>query len=255
MTAAIVAVALVAGAPRLGAQQGAQPGAVARLLDSSRVLLAKAVPAGDAAGIRVAGALLDRALTATPDDPWLLHYLGYALYREATLAMGRDGRDAGPLLERADSLLARSAALAPIAETHALRGTVLGMMIGSNPFKGMRLGPRSSEQIEVAVQLAPKNPRVWLLRGVGAINTPAMFGGGADKAEQYLKSAIELFAGDQPAVPAPSWGRHEAHVWLGQVYAKKGKPALARAEYEKALALEPGDVWTRMSLLPALDKP
>jgi tetratricopeptide (TPR) repeat protein len=225
-----------------------------RLRDSAIALIAKALPAGDLQGLRSARALLERSLVVTPGDAWLQHYLGYALYREATLVMGRDGADAGPILERADELLEASARSGTIPESHALRSGALGMMIGSNPIKGMTLGPKSGDEMEKALAMDPTNPRVWLLRGIGAINTPEMFGGGLDKAEDFLKRSISFFAKDKPQPPAPSWGAHEAHTWLGQVYAKQGKVAEARAEYEKALAIEPNDMWVRMSLLPALDK-
>lgn len=239
---ALSAVALVAQSP------------AARLLDSSRVLIARATPAGDMEGLKSAEALLERALTVAPNDPWLLHYLGFAIYREATLKMGRYREDVGPLLERADSILDRSTHLAAIPESHALRAGLLGMMIGTSPIRGMTLGPRSGSQLERALELAPNNPRVWLLRGIGAIHTPSMFGGGLDKSEEYLKKSIDLFASDRPQPPAPSWGMAEAHMWLGQVYAKQDKKDLARAEYQKALAIEPNEMWTRMALLPALDK-
>ena len=218
------------------------------------MLIAKAAPTGDVAGFQAARALLERALTVAPSDAWLLHYTGYALYREATLSMGRDGADAGALLEKADDYLERSTRLGPMPESHALRSGVLGMMIGSNPIKGMTLGPQSGEQMEKALELDPENPRVWMLRGIGAVNTPAMFGGGLDKAEEYLKKSIVFFAKDKPQPPAPSWGANEAHVWLGQVYAKQDKIAEARAEYQKALAIEPNDMWVKYGLLPALDK-
>lgn len=214
----------------------------------------KATPAGDIGGLRTAEALLDRALTVSPNDPWLLHYLGFALYREATIRMGMNGDDVRPTLERADSILDRSSRFGSIPESHALRSGLLGMMIGNNPLRGMTLGPKSGAQMERALELGPANPRVWMLRGIGAVNTPAMFGGGLDKAEEYLKKSIELFGTDKPQPPSPSWGMYEAHVWLGQVYAKQSKKELARAEYQKALAIEPNDMWTRMSLLPALDK-
>jgi tetratricopeptide (TPR) repeat protein len=225
-----------------------------RLRDSSIALINKATPVGDVDGLKMAEALLERALTVAPNDPWLLHYLGFALYREATLRMGRDRQDVGPLIERADSILERSTRLAAIPESHALRSGLLGMMIGSSPVKGMTLGPKSGAQMERAVELAPNNPRVWVVRGIGAIHTPTMFGGGLDKSEEYLKKAIELFANDKPQPPAPSWGLAEAHAWLGQVYRKQDKIDLARAEYQKALAIEPNDMWTRTILLPALDK-
>ena len=234
------------------APQGAPP--TGRLLDSARVLIAKAYPVGDVEALHLAQALLDRALTVAPNDPWLLHYQGFAIYREASLRMGRDRDGVGPLLERADSVLDRASRVASLAETFALRSSVLGMMIGSNPIKGMTLGPHSGDQMERALAAGPNNPRVWLVRGIGAINTPAMFGGGLEKAEEYLKKSIALFTTDRPAAPAPGWGAYEAHIWLGQVYARQDRKDEARAEYQKALALEPNDMWTRMSLIPALDK-
>lgn len=230
------------------------PPPTVRLRDSAIVLMGRALPGGDLRGIKSAQALLERGLVVSPNDAWLLHYMGYALYREATLVMGRDGGDAGPILERAQELLDRSAKLGTIPESHALRSGALGMMIGSNPIKGMTLGPESGEEMEKAMALDPVNARVWLMRGIGAYNTPAMFGGGMDKAEEYLRKAISLYATDKPLPPAPSWGASEAHAWLGQVYAKQDKIAEARAEYQKALAIEPNDMWVKMSLLPALDK-
>lgn len=226
-----------------------------RLLDSARTLIERSTPAGDLDGFRGARALLERVLTVEPTNGWALHYLGYELYREITLTMGRDQGNVDALLERADDVLDRAGRAAPVAETHALRSGVLGMMIGTSPIKGMTLGPKSSAQMERALELGPDNPRVWLMRGIGAINTPAMFGGGLDKAEQYLVKSIVLFRSDKPKAPAPAWGASESHAWLGQVYAKQGKKDAARAEYQRALAIEPNDMWTKMVLLPALDKP
>src|SRR5262245_16670407 len=183
-----LAIALGAALPSgVALSQVQQGSAAAKLFDSSRAVIAKALPPGDVDAIKQAEALLERAITVAPNDAWLLHYLGYALYREATLRMGKDGEDTRPLMERADSILERSIMIAAIPESHALRSGLLGMMIGTNPLRGMTLGPKSGEQMEKAVALGPNNPRVWLLRGIGAIHTPSMFGGGLDRAEQYLK--------------------------------------------------------------------
>ena len=226
-----------------------------RMLDSARTLIDRSLPAADVDGYRNARALLERALTVEPNNAWLLHYTGYALYREITTVLGRDQGQVDALLERADEILDRASKSAEIAETHALRSGVLGMMIGTSPLKGMTLGPKSGTQMERALELGPNNPRVWLIRGIGAINTPAMFGGGLDKAEEYLVKSIALYTNDKPQPPAPAWGANESHVWLGQVYAKQGKKDAARVEYQRALAIQPNDMWVKASLLPALEKP
>jgi tetratricopeptide (TPR) repeat protein len=224
------------------------------VIDSARTEIDHAVERGDIDRLSGALALLERAATASPDDPWVHHYMGYAWYRKAILSQQMLDADPKPDLERARTTLERSIRLRPIAESHAVLSSVLGQMIGSNPIKGMTLGPKSDAEMEKAVALGPQNPRVWMLRGVGALYTPAMFGGGMDKAESHLTKAIDLFARDGAAAPAPQWGRAEAHAWMGQVQAKRKNIAAARASYQRALELEPENGWVKLVLLPALDK-
>jgi tetratricopeptide (TPR) repeat protein len=211
--------------------------------------------AGDVDQIAAARALIDRALTRFPGDPWLLHYRGYSLYREATVRMGRFGDDdVNDYLELAEADLAKSAARLPLPESYALLSSVIGQQIGSNPIKGMTHGPRSNKAMDKAIEVGPLNPRVWLLRGIGAIFTPKLFGGGTDKAHTYLTKAIQLFEQDKPVAPAPNWGRDEAWVWLGQVHEKEKRWDEAQAAYRKALEIEPRNDWVRMQLLPELQK-
>lgn len=247
---AVLALAPAAAAP-LYAWQALSP---ARVADSVQRLVEQARIAGDSAGFTGARVLLERGLAAYPDDALLLHYQGWALYVEASAARGgRSSRDLNALLEDAQRILERSAALRPIPETWALLSSVLGQRIGSSPIRGMTLGPRSGRAMARAHSLGPANPRVWLLDGIGAIFTPGMFGGGLDKAEQRLVRALELFEQDRPEPPLPAWGRAEAHIWLGQVYQRTRRPDLARTEYQRALTLEPDNGWVRFALLPALD--
>jgi tetratricopeptide (TPR) repeat protein len=224
--------------------------------DSARVEIETATALGDLNRIREAGALVERALTAFPDNPLLLHYLGYARYREATLMQGKkyDDKEYRPLLEAADSLLERSASKLPLPETYALRSSVLGQMIGSNPLRGMTLGPRSGNAMDRALELGPNNPRVWLLRGIGAMFTPSMFGGGVDKAEGYLKKALALFPNDRPTPPMPAWGYAEAYIWMGQVHKRRDRIDDARQAFNRALELQPDNGWVRHVLLPGLDR-
>jgi tetratricopeptide (TPR) repeat protein len=224
--------------------------------DSARLEIETANTRGDLNRLREAAAFVERALTAFPDDPLLLHYLGYARYREATLLQGKqpDSKEYRPILEAADSLLERSASTLQLAETYALRASVLGQLIGSNPLRGMTLGPRSNNAMERAVELGPNNPRVWLLRGIGAMFTPSMFGGGVDKAEECLTKALGLFPNDNPAPPMPAWGHAETYIWLGQVYKRRNLIGDARQAYNRALELEPENGWVKHVLLPALDR-
>jgi tetratricopeptide (TPR) repeat protein len=243
-------------APLTPALTSAQLSPRDRWADTARVTIEAAQSRGDIERLRGARALVERALTAFAGDPLLQHYYAYALYREATLLMGKrhDDQEYRPLLEQADSLLEQSASKLQLPETYALRSSVLGQLIGSNPLRGMTLGPRSSSAMDRAIELGPRNPRVWMLRGVGAMFTPAMFGGGVEKAEEYLRKAIAFFADDRPAVPLPAWGHAEAYAWLGQALHKQKRIDDARAAYAKALELQPDNGWVRNVLLPALDR-
>jgi tetratricopeptide (TPR) repeat protein len=201
--------------------------------------------------------LLDRALVAFPDDALLLHYQGYALWREAALVLGmRKPDEARPLLEAADRALERAAAGRPLPETLALHASVLGQRIAVGGMAdGIRFGPRSGALMGEAERAGPRNPRVWLLRGMNAMFAPAAFGGGLDRAETALRRAAALFESDRAAPPAPTWGQADVHVALGQVYAKQGRRDEARAAYRQVLALQPDNAWVRSVLLPALDRP
>jgi tetratricopeptide (TPR) repeat protein len=240
----------VVGLPGVARAQSA-----ARWADSARVAIENASLAGNLDGLIAARALTERALTRFPGDAWLLHYRGYALYREATLRMGRyKEKDVDSYLEQAESILKESATKQPIAETYALLSSVIGQQIGSNPLRGMTLGPRSNAAMDDALARGPNNPRVWLLRGIGARFTPKLFGGGDERAEEYLRRAIQLFENDRVSPPAPSWGRDDAWAWLGQILEEKGQWDGARRAYEEALRAEPRNGWVREELLANLSK-
>ncbi len=253
----IMAVSLVAIGAALSTRVAAQSTAAIKWADSANKLIEAGIATGQSTGLDPAIALIDRVLTVTPNDGLMLHYKGYALYRKASPMMEDEKRkaEAKALLDEADDAFERSAKTLPWPETYALRASVTGQMIGlGNPMSGMILGPRSESQMDKAVELGPTNPRVWMLKGVGTMFKPGMFGGGADKAEKELRKAIDLFANDRPVAPAPRWGHAEAYAWLGQAYAQQNKIGEARAAYQKCLELDPGNGWVLHLLLPALDK-
>jgi len=255
----LVLAALVAAvATTAGPAYGQQLTGTVKWADSASREIEAANAAGDLGRLTNAAAMIDRVLTVTPNDALLLYYRSLALYRSGTLYTGLKKNDeAKRALDEADRLLEQTIAKSPTAEALALRSSVIGLQIGlsSNPLAGMTLGPKSSGLLDRAKETEPKNPRVWLISGMSAMFTPKMFGGGADKAEQDLRKAITLFESDRPVTPAPSWGRADAYIWLGQALHKEDKPAEAKAAYEKALEIQPDNQWVRRVLLPALDKP
>jgi Flp pilus assembly protein TadD len=248
---------LLAAALTLPLVATAQSPATVKWADSATRLIAAGVASGQPSELDNAIALIDRVLTVTPNDAVMLHYKGYALYRKSNPMMADESKKAAvkALLDEADAVLEQSAKTLPWPETAALRASVTGQMIAvGNPMSGMWLGPRADSHMDKALELGPDNPRVWMLKGVGSMFKPKMFGGGADKAEKELLKAIELFANDRPAAPRPQWGHAESYAWLGQVYAQQNKIAAARTAYEKALQLDPGNGWVTHVLIPALDR-
>jgi len=250
---------LMAAAVALGSTtvaQGQQLTGAAKWADSASREIDAANAAGDLNRLTSAAAMLDRVLTVTPNDPLLLYYRSLALYRSSTIYTGQKKNDeAKRALDEADALLEQATAKTPTADALALRSSIMGLMIGlsGNPLSGMTLGPKASGLLDRAKDLEPKNPRVWLISGMSAMFTPKMFGGGTDKAEQELKKAIALFETDRPVAPAPSWGHADAFIWLGQALQKNEKIADARAAYQKALELQPGNQWVQRVLLPSLN--
>jgi tetratricopeptide (TPR) repeat protein len=248
------AAALVLGSTTIA--QGQQLTGTAKWADSASREIDAANAAGDLNRLTSAAATLDRVLTVTPNDPLVMYYRSLALYRSSTIYTGLKKNDeAKRALDEADVLLEQATAKAPTADALALRSSIIGLMIGlsGNPLSGMTLGPKASGLLDRAKDLEPKNPRVWLISGMSAMFTPKMFGGGTDKAEQELRKALALFETDRPVAPAPSWGHADAFIWLGQALQKNEKIVDARAAYQKALELQPGNQWVQRVLLPSLN--
>ena len=221
----------------LTACQAVAQNAPAKWADTISTEIDNAQLTGDSAKLAAAVALASRVAIAYPKDALILHYQGYALYRQG-LFRARNA-DASPVFQEAYDALAKSIAIKPIPESHALMSSIDGQLISRSPMRAMELGMQSQSSTNAALLSGPKNPRVWLLRGQGAIFTHPEYGGGLDVAEEYLKRSIELFATDAPKPGEPAWGKAEAFAWLGQVYEKKGDKAKAGEMYKKALEVSP----------------
>lgn len=147
------------------------------------------------------------------------------------------------------------------AEAWALLASVYGRKASRGMFAGMRNGPKASDALERAEEIAPNNPRVLLTKGISLYNKPGMWGGDKDEAVEAFRAAITAFETDAPeastAEPTPSdlqptWGHAEAYAWMGIAHQNDDRPKQARAAFERALEVRPGYAWVESVLLPTV---
>jgi hypothetical protein len=187
------------------------PTPAAKFVDSARVEIDAASAANDNDRLAQVVVLLDRALTAFPKDPYVLHYRGYANYRRVTSLMQAGKIPAAePLLSSSIADLQQSSDKLRWAETYVLLGALQAFRVSINPDLGRELGPEMSALTAQAVQLAPNNPRVLLMQAYGMYHTPPEYGGDVQKARDFVARAIKAFETDKPAPLAPAWGKAEA---------------------------------------------
>ena len=219
--------------------------------------LGRSVIAGDAAGITAARDAARRRLeeTSSGEARARLRYLfAYANWRLLGAEPAPDDDERDSLADEAESMLRANLAVNDgDAEAHALLGAVYGMKIGSSIWRSMTLGRRAGRAFDEARAIDERNPRFLLLKGLDVYHRPARFGGGLERAERWFRSAVGFFAAQAPDAPWPSWGRLDAHAWLGRTLARLGDPNAAREQYEQVLAVEPDYAWVRDFLLPDLD--
>jgi hypothetical protein len=218
----IVAPMFIAGAMMCSSAIRAQTPA-ARFVDSASTEIERAVHDMDMSRLDQVGVLLDRALVAFPDDPYVLHYRGYLAYRQVTglLMMGEKSK-ALPVITRGLADLAKSAEHLSWPETVQLEACLNALRIPLEPGSGMTLGPLTGRLSGQAMKMGPANPRVALLQAYMAGATPETMGGGSEKAKALVDKALALFGDDHPAALAPAWGKDEA-IALQAKYAKKSE--------------------------------
>ncbi|MDE2727851.1 MAG: tetratricopeptide repeat protein [Gemmatimonadota bacterium] len=240
----------------LSAQSPATTGHPDSLLIQVRTQMHKANSLFETGKLAEARATFERILPMA-EKPWLIHYY-IALadrylsqhYYESDTDLANRHLDAG-----IDQLATSIELKENFAEAHALQSSLYGMKIALSPWKGMILGPRSKNAMDRAVKSDPDNPRVLLLSGISALETPPMFGGSSKEARELLLRSVDRFETYQPVSEVhPSWGRYEAYAWLGQVAVELDDNDAAKAYYEKALEINPDGGWVRYQLVPALEK-
>jgi tetratricopeptide (TPR) repeat protein len=169
-------------------------------------------------------------------EPLHDYYAGLANYRLAELLSTRDKERAREAIDRCvDHLDAALKSETNFAAAFALQSACLRTMAELKPWKPLA-GAKSTGQMEKAVKLAPRDPRVLLLE---AMNRDE---GGKIDAESLatLQKATVAFESERQGVDrTPGWGAAEAYTYLGRGYLERGDVLKARDALERALLIAP----------------
>lgn len=239
------------------ASVNAAPPTLNSLLEDAQSKIEQSAHQGESKTLEQAKLAVDKALVLEPKNAWAWYFKGYAAYTDFIFAsVKNDALAKDAALNEADHALQKSIDLQPSADALALHVSTLAGLIGARGGDAaMQLGPRIGEELSRARQLSPENPRVLMIAGISSLYTPPEWGGDVKEATKLLEHAIAAFATEHPSAPQPTWGLAETHVWLGQAHQKLGDTTIAKAEYEKALAIDPNYAWVKNVILPGLEKP
>ncbi|MCB1623300.1 MAG: tetratricopeptide repeat protein [Pseudomonadales bacterium] len=123
------------------------------------------------------------------------------------------------------------------AEAHALQAACYGYLATLGGFGAISSGRKSGKAMDVALALAPRNPRVILIDALGLAFRPRFVGGDKTKAYQRCREAASVFDASRATVATPDWGAPESWYWVGRGAENAGDATAARQAYERALAL------------------
>ena len=198
---------------------------------------------------------LSRALATHADlnrnDAESNYVAAYADYRIA--GAGQRNLEAnrnaiGDALQRAQQRLETlSTRATPMqAEALALLSSVYGLEISMEPVKGLTVGIKAGTTIAQAEKLDPSNPRVLLMKGIGKLFTPPLFGGGREDAMLSFQAGIAQLPPER--YTAVNWGLDDLYIWRGIAEQGAGELTKARASFKQALVVAPQSQWATIML-------
>ncbi len=178
-------------------------------------------------------------------DPLRSYYLAWIQLRQAQLAFAQDGstdatgtagRATAQCLNSADDALA---ARPTDAEVLALQSLCMELRSRIRTVAMPFAASRSRSQMQKALRLAPKDPRVRLL----AAQLSYVSAKSVQERTQLLgpfQTAVDAFELERQGMERiPAWGAPEAWQGLAEVYLDRGDTIAARSALEHALLLMP----------------
>lgn len=191
-----------------------------------------------------------------PKDASLACWIAVASWRAVPLLQSSDDEQAKRVCKDGIAAADRAIALDPkLAEAFAVKAGLQGLSLSFNPAMAMTLSSEMDEGFSRAEAIDAKNPRVLLLKAMNTMHKPEFVGGGAKRAMPQFEKAIALFAAQKAQAPgAQDWGRVDADLWAGRCQMKLGDAHKAKVHYERAMTMDPENVWVSKVLMPAADK-
>jgi tetratricopeptide (TPR) repeat protein len=142
---------------------------------------------------------------------WLSLYYAALCYIQASHRLQEDKERDG-VLDKAQPLIDRAGKQNPKEpEIMILQAFLYQSRIQVNPkLRGMSYSSKAETTLKKAVAADDKNPRAWSLLGYNLYFTPALFGGGPEKALPLFEKARDKFRTFRPVLPFyPHWGEPE----------------------------------------------
>jgi hypothetical protein len=171
------------------------------------------------------------------------YYVALNAWRQGQLAArnAAAAKTAASALQRCVHELDASLEAQPdVAEALALRAGCANTAQAGGGLHVPFTGPKPARDIQRALELAPRNPRVLLIDAMIDYLAAASSGGNRERALPKLRHAVAAFEVERGgAEPVPGWGAAEAYVYLGRDLLDHGDGVGARDALEHALLLAP----------------
>jgi tetratricopeptide (TPR) repeat protein len=175
--------------------------------NSGIIMIGKAKTAND---FKLAATYFENLSVQNPSH-WLSLYYAALCYIQASHKVTEDKERDG-MLDKAQPLIDKAGKINPKEpEIFVLQAFLYQSRIQVNPkFRGMTYSSKAEESLKKATVADDKNPRAWSLLGYNLYFTPALFGGGPEKALPMFEKARDKFRAFKPLMPFyPRWGEPE----------------------------------------------
>ena len=125
-----------------------------------------------------------------------------------------------PIADKAEALITKAESLSPKnSEIYIVKKMIASLRMMADPMnRYMTYGPKAEEALQMAMQINPNNPRVYLLQAQDKYFTPEQYGGSKEEAKKLFQMADKMYSVFKPASTIdPVWGKPQVDYFLAQM--------------------------------------